>query len=112
MTKRRNLRAGAEIGFCVWDSAPGSFMTCPRCEARALVRHVEPPSGGGNLRHEHRCTRCRHEWESAPRQGQGCTIDECLPCTMDATTAGSLRAAGVLNQHLGRHETWPVQPVR
>lgn len=98
------------VGICVWDHAQGSFMPCPRCGARAKVRHVEPPSGAGDFRHEHRCTRCRHEWEANPRQGQGCTIDECLPSRIDATTAGCLREMGDLNRTLGRSDTWPVAP--
>lgn len=67
----------ADIGFGCWDFAATSFLKCPRCSARALVRHIEPHSGGGIMRHLHRCTRCRHEWEAPPQPGQTCNADMC-----------------------------------
>ena len=66
-----------DIGIDCWDLAAPSFLECPRCSARALVRHIEPHSGGGILRHLHRCTRCRHEWEAHPAPGQICSADWC-----------------------------------
>lgn len=67
----------ADIGFDCWDLAATSFQKCPRCSARALVRHIEPHSGGGQMRHLHRCRRCRHEWEAPPDHGQVCAAPFC-----------------------------------
>lgn len=66
-----------DIGFNWWDLAPDSFLKCPCCGARARVRHIEPHSGGGRLRHLHRCRRCRHEWEAHPEPGQVCSASFC-----------------------------------
>jgi len=65
------------IGFDAWDTARDSFRNCPRCSARAKVLHVEPHSGGGPDQHLHRCTRCRHEWESAIEDDETCPYDNC-----------------------------------
>ncbi|MCE6957907.1 hypothetical protein LAZ40_02390 [Cereibacter sphaeroides] len=70
-------RKPEDIGCDRWDDAPDSWLKCPCCGARAMVSHLEPHSGGGFLRHLHRCRRCRHEWEQHPEEGQACPASLC-----------------------------------
>lgn len=86
---RRATPPRNEEGFDRRDGAAVSFLACPRCGAAATVLHSEPHSGGGICRHEHRCTRCRHEWEAEPASWRLCSLPHCDAHRMDATGLGA-----------------------
>lgn len=85
---RRASKKVIDEGFDCRDAAPESFLTCPRCAASATVLHVEPKSGGGTCRHEHLCSRCRHEWEAEPASWRLCPLPCCDAHSLDATSLG------------------------
>lgn len=85
MARRRSKQDLATVGIDAWSSAPDSFLECPRCQAKASVRHVEPDSGGGRWQHMHRCTRCRHEWRMEPATWRLCSAPSCDAHGLDAT---------------------------
>lgn len=85
MSRRCSKQDEVTVGIDAWSSAPDSFLECPRCRAKASVRHVEPDSGGGRWQHLHRCTRCRHEWTKEPATWMLCPAPNCDAHGLDAT---------------------------
>lgn len=79
---------GNRHGTDAWDIAADSYASCPCCDAKARLRHVEPRSGGGLSVHAHRCTRCRHEWEAEPATWRLCRLPGCDAHGLDATSLG------------------------